>query len=43
MSHAQSDNLIKNDEDKKFLELLRQGRIGLFGSVDKKLADRKRQ
>jgi hypothetical protein len=43
VSHAKSDSLIKNDEDKQFLKLQREGRIGSLGPVDKKLAEKEKR
>lgn len=40
ISHANSDQLIKNEEDKKFLKLQQESRTGVIGSVDRKLAIR---
>jgi len=43
VSHAASDQLIHIEEDKEFLKLQQQSRIGVIGSVDKKRADRERR
>jgi len=43
ISHANSDSLIKNDEDKQFLMLQREGRFGSCGPVDKKLAEKEKR
>ena len=37
ISHANSEQLIKTDEDRQFLKLQQQSRMGSIGSVDKKL------
>ena len=41
LSHADADKLIKNEEDRQFLDLLRTLITGVIGSVDRKLAVRK--
>ena len=38
ISHANSDELIKNAEDREFLGLQRRSRTGVIGSIDRKLA-----
>jgi len=43
ISHAASDQLIHIEEDKEFLKLQQQSRIGVIGSVDKKRTDRERR
>ena len=50
ISHANSNELIKNDEDRQFLKLQQESRTGCIGSVDtksflrdKRSAERKRR
>ena len=43
ISHANSEQLIKNDEDRQFLKLQRESRTGSIGSVDKKLAAKEKR
>lgn len=43
ISHADSDTLITIEEDKQFLKLQQQERVGCFGSLDKNLADKEKR
>jgi hypothetical protein len=40
ISHAASEQLMDITEDKQFLELQRESRSGVIGSLDKKKVDR---
>lgn len=40
MAHNDALKLIDNEEDRQFLILQREGRIGSLGGVDKKLAEK---
>jgi len=43
ISHADSDQLIRIEEDREFLKLQQQSRSGVIGSVDRKKADREKR
>ena len=43
ISHANSDKIIRNEEDKQFLMLQRSSRTGVIGPADKKLAIREKK
>lgn len=43
ISHADSENLIKIDEDWQFLKQQKESRTGCIGSVDKNLADKEQR
>jgi hypothetical protein len=43
ISHADSYELIKNDEDREFLRLQQESRTGCIGSADEKLARREKR
>ena len=43
ISHANANQLIKNEEVKLFLKLQQQSRMGCIGSVDKKLSEREKR
>lgn len=43
ISHANADDIIVNDEDRKFLKLQQESRCGSIGTVDKKLHDREKR
>jgi hypothetical protein len=43
ISHTNSEKLVTNKEDSKFLQLQQESRIGCIGTVDKKLADQEKR
>lgn len=43
ISHANSNELIRNEEDRQFLRLQQESRTGTIGAVDKKLAEREKR
>jgi hypothetical protein len=43
ISHANSESLIKNEEDKQFLQLQQDFLTGSFGAVDRKLAEKEKR
>lgn len=43
ISHANSEQLIKNEEDRQFLRLQRESRKGCIGSLDRKLSAREKR